>query len=86
MVYEVIKHTIDFAKIFLPFDISKVHYFSNGCAGQYKNCKNMLNQTYHFKDFGIKATWSFFATSHGKSPCDGIGGTIIKLTARKSLQ
>ena len=86
MVYEVIKHTIDFAKIFLPFDINKVHYFSDGCAGQYKNCKNMLNQTYHFKDFGITVTWSFFATSHRKSPCHGIGGTIKRLTARESLQ
>ena len=28
----------------------------------------------------------FFATSHRKPPCDGIGGTIIRLTARKSLQ
>ena len=34
----------------------------------------------------ILSTWSFFATSHGKSPCDGIGGTIKRLTARSSLQ
>lgn len=36
--------------------------------------------------FGIDATWVFFATSHGKSPCDGIGGTVKRLTARASLQ
>ena len=30
--------------------------------------------------------WPFFATSHGKSPCDGLGGTIKRLTARASLQ
>ena len=29
---------------------------------------------------------NFFATSHGKSPCDGIGGTVKRLTARASLQ
>ena len=46
----------------------------------------MLNQTYHFKDFNIKATWSFFATSNEKSSCNGIGGTIKRLTARESLQ
>ena len=46
----------------------------------------MQNQTYHFKDFGIKAIWSFFATSHGKSSCNGIGGTIKRLTAIESLQ
>ena len=28
----------------------------------------------------------FFATSHGKSPCDGIGGTIKRMATRASLQ
>ena len=28
----------------------------------------------------------FFATSHGKSVCDGIGGTVNCLTANGSLQ
>jgi len=26
----------------------------------------------------------FFATSHGKGPCDGVGGTIKRLAARAS--
>ena len=34
----------------------------------------------------MDADWTFFATSHGKSPCDGIGGTIKRLTTRASLQ
>ena len=25
------------------------------------------------KGFNLTAKWSFFATSHGKQPCDGIG-------------
>ena len=29
---------------------------------------------------------TFFATSHGKSTCDGIGGTVKRLTAKASLQ
>jgi len=29
---------------------------------------------------------AFFATSHGKSPCDGIGGTVKREAAKKSLQ
>jgi hypothetical protein len=29
---------------------------------------------------------AFFATSHGKSPCDGIGGTMKQLVARAILQ
>ena len=66
--------------------INKVEYFSDGCAAQYKNYKNMLNLCRHKSDFGIDAIWTFFATSHGKSPCDGIGGTVKRLTARASLQ
>ena len=30
--------------------------------------------------------WHFFATSHGKNACDGIGGTVKRATARASLQ
>ena len=46
----------------------------------------MLNLRRHKDDFGIDATWVLFATSHDKSPCDGIGGTVKRLTARASLQ
>ena len=30
--------------------------------------------------------WHFFATSHGKGPCDGIGGTVKRLATKASLQ
>ena len=33
----------------------------------------------------MKCIWSFFASSHGKSPCDGIGGTVKRLTSIASL-
>ena len=66
--------------------IDSIEYFSDGCAAQYKNYKNMLNLCLHKDDFGLMASWAFFATSHGKSACDGIGGTIKRLTARASLQ
>ena len=55
-------------------------------AGQYKNCKNFLNLCHHESDFGLDAEWNFFATSHGKGPCDGVGGTVKRLAARASLQ
>ena len=41
---------------------------------------------YHSSDFSVSADWNFFATSHGKSPCDGIGGTVKREAARASLQ
>ena len=31
--------------------------------------------------FHVECEWYFFATSHGKSACDGIGGVMKKLTA-----
>lgn len=66
--------------------LSKVYYFSDGCSGQYKNKKNFCNLCYHSTDFGVSAEWHFFATSHGKGPCDGIGGTVKRLAAKASLQ
>ncbi|CAJ1061238.1 uncharacterized protein LOC119727986 [Xyrichtys novacula] len=64
----------------------RICYFSGGCAAQYKNRKNFINLCHHEEDFGIPAEWHFFATSHGKGPSDGLGGTIKRLAARASLQ
>lgn len=55
-------------------NISKICYFSDGAASQYKNKFNFMNHLKHEEDFGISAQWNFFATSHGKGACDGIGG------------
>ena len=63
-----------------------MHYFSDGSAGQCKNCKNFLSLYPHNSGFGVKCEWNFFATSHGKSPCDGIGGTVKQLVTKASLQ
>ena len=84
-VYNVQNQVTDYLKANLP-NIKKVNYFTDGCAAQYKNYKNFLNLTFHKDDFGINADWTFFASSHGKSPCDGIGGTVKRLVARASLQ
>ncbi len=65
--------------------ICKISYFSDGCAAQYKNCKNFLNLCHHKEDFDIDGEWHFFATSHGKGPCDGVGGSVKRLAARASL-
>ena len=67
-------------------DLAKIHYFSDGCAGQYKNRFNFLNICQHESDFGVKCDWQFFGTSHGKSACDGVGGTIKRATAHESLR
>lgn len=76
---------IDFLKSKLG-KVEAVFYFSDGAVSQYKNRKNFLNIAHHEVDFGISAEWHFFATSHGKGPCDGVGGTVKRLAARASLQ
>ena len=67
-------------------NVRKVHYFTDGAVSQYKNRFNIRNMTMHKEDFGLECEWHFFATCHGKGPCDGIGGTTKRLTARASLQ
>ena len=65
--------------------VDKVLCFSDGSAAQYKNRKNFVNLCYHKTDFGCQAEWHFYATSHGKGPCDGIGSTVKRLAAKASL-
>lgn len=67
-------------------NLIRIHYFTDGVASQYKNRKNFVNLAFHKQDFGLEATWNFFATSHGKSPCDGLGGTLKRLASKASLQ
>ena len=66
--------------------LKKVYYFSDGAASQYKNCKNFSNLVFREDDFGLKAEWNFFATSHGKNACDGVGGTVKREAAKASLK
>lgn len=66
--------------------LAKIIYFSDGAASQYKNFKNFTNLLHHSEDFGLNAEWNFYATSHGKITCDGIGGTIKRKAAKHSLQ
>ena len=37
-------------------------------------------------DHGVSCQWSFFATLHSKSACDGLGGSIKRRTAGESLR
>ena len=84
MVYLIQKIFLDYIKKILP-NVSKIEY-SDGCAAQYKNKYNFANLCMHKRDFGFDAKWIFFATAHGKSPCDGIGGNIKRITAIESIK
>ena len=84
IVHEVQRQVSKDLKLFLPQSRS-IEYFSDGCSSQYKNRNIFLNLCYHARDFNFTAKWSFFATSHAKQPCDGIGGTVKRLVCRKQL-
>ena len=47
---------------------------------------NLFNLRHHKPDYNIDAKWVFFATSHGKQSCDGIGGTVRWFASNASLQ
>ena len=85
MVYSIQKMFLTHIKRHFP-KVTKVEYFSDGCAAQYKNRYNFANLCMHMQDFGLNAEWNFFATAHGKSPCDGIGGIVKRATAVESLK
>ena len=79
------KFLIDFLyKTFSVFQ--KIIYFSDGCSGQYENRKYCLNLCLHKDDFGVPKRWRFFPTSHGKSPCKGLGGTIKREATKARIQ
>ena len=70
----------------LPWNIIKVHYWSDGAASQFKNRFTLTNLTHHGDDFSCAADWSFFATAHGKGPIDGIGGEVKRSVWKAVLQ
>ena len=53
------QHLLKFLKEKFGEKPMKVFYFSDGCAGQYKNCKNFMNLCHHSVDFGVEAEWHF---------------------------
>lgn len=66
--------------------INKIMFFSDGAASQYKNKKNFY-QLCHFKGTdGFDSEWHFLATSHGKGPCDSVGGSFKRNATKASLQ
>lgn len=84
-VYSVQEKTVEYIKSNFP-NVTKIEYLTDGCSAQYKNYKSMVNLCYHKEDFGLEASWSFHATSHGKTVCDGIGGTVKRTVTKKNLQ
>lgn len=66
--------------------IKTLIFFSDGAASQYKNRKNFYNICQFKETYGYDVEWHFFATSHGKSAFDALGGSFKRDAARASLQ
>lgn len=61
-------------------------YFFDGASAKYKNKLNVLNLCMHNKDLNIKAEQYFSAIFRGKNACEGIGGTVKRLTTQARLR
>ena len=70
----------------LLLNVSKLIVFTDGCGTQYKNKQKFVNLCYFELDFGVSVEWNVHATAHGKSACDGIGGTQKRLARKACLQ
>ena len=70
-VHKVQQITTEYIKSKLPH-IKEMHYFSDGCGGQYKNFKNFVNLCKHEDDFGLSAMWSFLQLHTGNPHVMGL--------------
>jgi len=64
-----------FVKLRHP-DVTEVFLFSDGPSSQFKN-KFMVSLLRTFnQQLGLRISWHYFATSHGKGAVDGIGAAV----------
>ena len=59
--------------------VQEVHIWSDGPSSQFKNKYIAESIKILEKRHNKKLIWNYFATSHGKGPVDGIGGSIKRL-------
>ena len=57
-------------------DLMKTTLVTDGCAAQFKNCKQLANMCHHQEDFDNDAEWVFSTTGHGKAAVDGMNGSL----------
>jgi hypothetical protein len=63
-----------------------IHYFTDGAKQHFKSRKAMWFLGQYKELFGVPAAWNFYASGHGKGPCDGIGSCLKSLVRRASLR
>lgn len=66
-------------------ELEHVTVFSDGSGSQFKNKYTLSNILHSKSDLDVTCEWHFFPTSHGKSPADGIGGTVKRGVSNRVL-
>ena len=66
--------------------VSHIDQWTDGCASQYKGKRSFGNISCFNDVHGISVTRNYFETSHGKSPCDGLGGIVKNMASRAVLR
>lgn len=66
-------------------NLKTVNFFSDGCAGQFKNrwILSLIVTANHV--FGIDLSWDFFQSGHGKGAVDGIGGSAKRAVYQRIM-
>ena len=78
-VFAIMKDIVTEITAILP-QCKMIHYMTDSLTSQYRNSKIFSVISNHDKIFpDIKASWLYFESGHGKSPCDGVGGTAKRL-------
>ena len=57
-------------------DLKKIFFVSDDAGSQFNYRFILTNMMQAKSDLGVNVQWDFFPTSHGKSPADGLGGTV----------
>ena len=66
-------------------DMRNVNIWTDGPSSQFKN-KYVFAMLYSLQEkYEVTLSWNFFATSHGKGPCDALGGNIKRVVHQKVL-
>ena len=77
MVSAIIEKSVKRIKMLVP-DLKFVHFWTDSPSSQYRN-KSIFDMMCNFEnEYGCKATWHYFESGHGKSACDGVGGTAMQ--------
>jgi hypothetical protein len=74
----------------LPDVVETISIWSDGPSSQFKNRFVVAAIAALQEKHNVKIRWNFFATSHGKGPVDGIGGSVKRqvwtsVSTRKSV-